>query len=157
MEHHRDDINDINPILVTHEFVHLIVERYLTKGHGHVPTSNNEGMAHNVAWKMYENQSNWISSLTDTNCDIISTSKTSVPELWSHEQQDEWTITAVSFLVNKNGVPKLIQYLESVNNDKNAFKLAFGITPEQFQKQYEDEVKLVRDKSMMRKAKLEEL
>lgn len=144
MEHHRDDINDINPIIITHEFMHLIVDKVLSKGHYNVPTFINEGMAHNVAWMLYDERSDWTSTFTDREWDGLSQSNDPVPDLWPHEAQDAWTTISVSFLVNKYGVPKLIKYLERINEDADAFTNAFGITPKQFQSEYEEEVWKIR-------------
>jgi len=142
LEHHRGEFTRINPILIAHEFVHWVVDKVYQARR--IPIFINEGLAHNFAWMLYDGRDNWTSSLSDRDWDAVANSDDPVPDLWIHYTQDQWTISSVSYLVNTYGADKLVQYLKTIRTDADAFTNAFGVTPDQFQQEYREEVKRIR-------------
>lgn len=144
MEHHRDNIQSINSILIAHEFVHLLVDKVLTERRG-APKIIDEGLALNYSWMLYEKRDDWTSSISDRAWNEIANSSTPVPELWSHMEPDSWTVAAVSFLVKKYGIPKFIEFLGQTSQGGDSFNHAYGISRKQFQIEFIKEVHRLRE------------
>lgn len=141
-----DPEHRVNAILIAHEFTHAV------QYHGFgdfpkVPTFITEGLAHNVAWSIYDKGlDGWSSSLASDHWQSIRSSSETVPDLWDYKAQDKWTIASVHFLLKSFGAKKLSEFfkLAIAQKSEEAFQQAFGLSPAEFQKRFEDEVGRMR-------------
>ncbi|MDF2627820.1 MAG: hypothetical protein K0R39_1651 [Symbiobacteriaceae bacterium] len=70
-----------------------------------------------------------------------------MPDLASHRDQDQFTITAVSHLLQTRDRDGLVPFFEQTRSGKpfeTAFAQAFGATPAEFEAEYRAEVERLR-------------
>jgi len=127
--------------LAAHEYTHWLI-RHAFGSTSKLPVWLDEGIAHHVAWAIREQRTDWNTAMAASSWEDIAQSNTEVPELWTYTNQDSWIIAATQMLIQNYGYDKLARFLSLTASQSAvaAFKQAFGITPDQYQQLFNQEV-----------------
>lgn len=136
-----DDSTDTMLTLAAHEYTHWLT-RHAFGSTDALPVWMDEGIAHNIAWSIREQRSDWKTEMAARSWLEIAQSHTEVPELWTYTQQDSWIVAATQMLVQNYGFDRLARFLSltASQSAESAFEQAFGITPAQYQLLFSQEV-----------------
>lgn len=132
------------PTVLVHEYIHWLIDKLAS---GSIPAFMNEGIAINESHRIAERKADWQTSFTDTHWARIKASNQAAPLLWSYSFEDEWTLCSLQFMQQKYGNARIERYITSVSEQEELtdFSRVFGVTAAQFQIQFRNYVKLIRD------------
>lgn len=135
----------VNTVLLAHEFFHWLAWE---EGRVNLPTWLNEGLAHNLSWRVEQHADTWLNPYVRREwLRVANSPKTPVPALSSHSAQDEYTITAVAHLLQTRGRDALVPFFERTRDGMGfaeAFRLSFGVTTAEYESEYRRQVQEVR-------------
>jgi len=135
----------VNSLLLTHEMFHWLAWE---EGKVNLPTWLNEGLAHNLSWRIEQWADSWLNPFVRREwLRVSSNPQQPIPALAGHTAQDEYTITAVAQLLQTRGRDALVPFFELTRDGSEfsaAFRQAFGVTPAEFEAEYDQQVQLLR-------------
>lgn len=136
----------INTMLLSHELFHWLAWE---EGRVALPTWLNEGLAHNISWRIEQRADDWLTPFAQWEwLRVISHPENPVPELATHQDQDQFTVTAAAHLMQTRGREALTAFFTLTRSGvlfEEAFDEAFGGTPEAFEKEYRKAVQAQRE------------
>lgn len=127
----------VNTLLLAHELFHWLAWE---EGRVDLPTWLNEGLAHNLSWRIEQRTDNWLNpyALREWRR-VVSNREEPVPELATHREQDAFTVTAAAHLLQTRGRDALVQFFAQTRSGvawETAFAQAFESTPAAFEAEY---------------------
>lgn len=131
----------VNSLLLTHEMFHWLAWE---EGKVNLPTWLNEGLAHNISWRIEQRADSWLNPFVRREwLRVSSNPQQPIPLLAGHTAQDEYTITAAAHLLQTRGRDALVPFFQLTRQGSEfgaAFRQAFGVTPAEFESQYDQAV-----------------
>ncbi|HYF75774.1 MAG TPA: hypothetical protein VD973_01440 [Symbiobacteriaceae bacterium] len=136
----------INTILLTHELFHWLAWE---EGRVDLPIWLNEGLAHNLSWRIDLKAEGWVTPFALREWHRVAAEPDEpVPSLDTHREQDQFTVTAGSHLLQTRGREALAEFFALTRSGvpfEDAFLEAFGTTPAAFEAEYRNVVQQKRE------------
>lgn len=138
----------INTILLTHELFHWLAWE---EGRVDLPTWLNEGLAHNLSWRIELRTDGWVNPFAQREwLRVINRPEDPVPDLATHRDQDQYTVSAVAYMLQTRGREALVTFFALTNSGvpfETAFTKAFGATPAAYETEFRSVVQKQREGS----------
>ncbi|HYF94608.1 MAG TPA: copper amine oxidase N-terminal domain-containing protein [Symbiobacteriaceae bacterium] len=135
----------VNALLLAHELFHWLAWE---EGKVNLPTWLNEGLAHNLSWRIEQGAGSWLNAFVRREwLRVAGNPGVPVPALPEHSDQDEFTITAVALLLQTRDRNALVRFFALTREGTAfaaAFETVFGSSTAAFEREYNRYVRELR-------------